>query len=208
MSSRTERERLRPIAFGALGLGMTVMAMFALVFAFGGKTIAGWFVPDVEVVILAAQLLLVGAVFQMADGVQVIAAHLLRGISDVKVPTAITLIAYWGIALPLAYLIGVRGPLGAQHAATLACLRRRWPTKASIDAHLVSRSSLAIWLGLPRRRAQGVLRLDAFGGGRRRTHSEYVPGAPHRRRQTIIARDRGDAHRPGQMARASLRTSA
>jgi MATE family multidrug resistance protein len=108
-----ERERLRPIAFGALGLGMTVMAMFALVFAFGGKTIAGWFVPDVEVVILAAQLLLVGAVFQMADGVQVIAAHLLRGISDVKVPTAITLIAYWGIALPLAYLIGVRGPLGA-----------------------------------------------------------------------------------------------
>jgi MATE family multidrug resistance protein len=108
-----QRERLRPIAFSALGLGLVVMATFALIFAAGGRTIASWFVHDLAVVVLAAQLLLVAAVFQMADGVQVIAAHLLRGISDVKVPTAITLIAYWGIALPLAYLIGVRGSFGA-----------------------------------------------------------------------------------------------
>jgi multidrug resistance protein, MATE family len=108
-----ERERLRPIAFGSLALGVAVMSMFALVFGFGGRTIASWFVRDMAVVVLASQLLIVGAVFQLADGVQVIAAHLLRGISDVKVPTAITLVAYWGIALPLAYVIGIRGPFGA-----------------------------------------------------------------------------------------------
>lgn len=108
-----ERERLRPIAFGSLALGVAVMSGFALLFAFGGRTIAGWFVRDVAVVVLASQLLIVGAVFQLADGVQVIAAHLLRGISDVRLPTVITLVAYWGIALPLAYLIGIRGPFGA-----------------------------------------------------------------------------------------------
>src|SRR5688572_405162 len=108
-----ERHRLRPIAFGSLGLGVAVMALFALFFGLGGRMLAGWFVRDMAVVILAAQLLLVGAFFQLADGVQVIAAHLLRAISDVKVPTAITLVAYWGIALPLGYFLGVRGPFGA-----------------------------------------------------------------------------------------------
>ena len=107
-----ERDRLRPIGFGSLALGVAVMAVFALAFGFFGRTIASWFVRDVAVVMVATRLLLVGAFFQMADGVQVIAAHLLRGISDVKIPTAITLIAYWGIALPLAYRIGVRGPFG------------------------------------------------------------------------------------------------
>ena len=108
-----ERHRLRPIAFGSLGLAIVVMAIFAVAFGLGGEVIASWFVRDAAVIAMGAQLLLVGAFFQMFDGVQVIAAHLLRGISDVKVPTAITLIAYWGIALPLGYLVGVRGPLGA-----------------------------------------------------------------------------------------------
>ena len=39
---------------------------------------------------------------------------ILRGVSDVKIPTVITLIAYWGIALPVGYLVGVRGPFGGQ----------------------------------------------------------------------------------------------
>jgi MATE family multidrug resistance protein len=43
---------------------------------------------------------------------QVIAAAVLRAIHDVKVPTAITFIAYWVIALPVGYLLGVRGPGG------------------------------------------------------------------------------------------------
>lgn len=107
-----QRERLRPIGFGVLGLGLAVMSAFAVTFAAGGATIAGWFTPDRAVVLQAAQLLLVGAFFQLFDGVQVIAAHLLRGISDVKLPTAITLLAYWGLALPCGYLAGVRGPLG------------------------------------------------------------------------------------------------
>lgn len=107
-----QREKLRTIGFGALGLGFAVMLVFALAFALGGRTLAGWFVRDATVIALATQLLVVGAFFQMVDGVQVIAAHLLRGITDVKVPTFITLVAYWGIALPLGYLLGIRGPWG------------------------------------------------------------------------------------------------
>jgi MATE family multidrug resistance protein len=108
-----ERARLRPIAFGAIALGVVVMTVFAVAFGAGGRLIASWFVPDATVIALASRLLVVAAVFQLADGVQVIAAAALRGITDVKVPAAITLVAYWGIALPLGYALGIAGPWGA-----------------------------------------------------------------------------------------------
>lgn len=108
-----ELERRRPIAFGSIGLGMVVMAVFGLAFFFGGGAIASWFVHDEAVVVLASQLLVVAALFQLFDGAQVIGAASLRGITDVKIPALITFAAYWVIALPLGYFLGVRGGFGA-----------------------------------------------------------------------------------------------
>ena len=108
-----EWARRRPIAFGAMGLGLGTTGTFALVFWFGGGAVAAWFVEDATVVALAAQLLVVAALFQVVDGVQVIGASCLRAVSDVKVPTLLTFAAYWVVALPLGYALGVRGPLGA-----------------------------------------------------------------------------------------------
>ncbi len=108
-----EPARRRPIAFGAIGLGMVATGTFAVVFWFAGGPIAAWFVTDPAVIVLATRLLAVAALFQMVDGVQVIGASCLRAISDVKVPTLLTFAAYWAVALPLGYLLGVRGTLGA-----------------------------------------------------------------------------------------------
>ena len=105
--------RRRPIAFGAMGLGMAATGTFALVFWFAGGAVAAWFVTDVAVIALATRMLAVAALFQMVDGMQVIGASCLRAISDVKVPTLLTFAAYWVVALPLGYLLGVRGSLGA-----------------------------------------------------------------------------------------------
>ena len=108
-----ELHRRRPIAAGSLVLGLAMMGGFALIYGFGGRIIAGWFVHDGAVIALAAQLLIVAALFALVDGTQVIAAACLRGITDVKVPAAMTFVAYWVVALPLGYALGVRGPLGA-----------------------------------------------------------------------------------------------
>jgi MATE family multidrug resistance protein len=75
--------------------------------------IATWFVVDPAVIALAVQLLIVAGVFQLVDGTQAIGASVLRAVSDVRWPLAITLTAYWGIALPVGYALGVLGPLGA-----------------------------------------------------------------------------------------------
>jgi MATE family multidrug resistance protein len=104
---------LRPIGLGAQAMSVLVMGSFAVVFAIAGETLAGWFVSDSEVVALATKLLVVAAVFQLFDGSQVVGVGALRGLADVKVPTLITLVAYWGVALPGGYWFGVQESHGA-----------------------------------------------------------------------------------------------
>jgi MATE family multidrug resistance protein len=107
------RDALRPIGLGAVAMAVLVMGMFAMVFAVAGETLASWFVREADVIALAMQLLVVAAIFQLFDGSQVVGAGALRGLADVKVPTVITLIAYWGVALPAAYWLGVHEEHGA-----------------------------------------------------------------------------------------------
>jgi MATE family multidrug resistance protein len=121
-----EQARRRPIGFGALGLCVAGMTLAAILFFSASRPIAALFINDPEVVALAAKLLIVAGVFQIFDGVQVVGAGALRGLTDVKIPTAITFVAYWLIALPSAYWFGVKaghGPIGVwiALAAGLAC---------------------------------------------------------------------------------------
>lgn len=104
-----ERERLRVVGFGAMAMCVLWMSIAAVAIFLGRWTIAGWFKQDATVTALAAQFLVVAAVFQIFDGVQVVGAGMLRGLTDVKVPTLVTFVAYWVIALPLGYFYGVRG---------------------------------------------------------------------------------------------------
>jgi MATE family multidrug resistance protein len=121
-----ETARLRPIGFSALGLGGVLAALFMVVYFAAGPTVAGWFVADAAVVALAAKLLVVAGLFQLFDGSQVIVSAALRGLHDVKLPALITFVAYWVVAIPGGYFLGVRGPWGATGiwaalAAGLAC---------------------------------------------------------------------------------------
>jgi MATE family multidrug resistance protein len=105
--------RMRRIGFGGVGLAVMIMGMFGLVFILGGKWIAGWFIDSPAVVALGAQLLFVAAVFQVADGIQIASISALRGLSDVRVPAVIALLAYWAIALPLGSFLAFVMGMGA-----------------------------------------------------------------------------------------------
>ena len=105
--------RIKRIAFGGVILGGGAMGLFALAFVLGGTTIAGWFVLDAKVIQLTASLLVVAGFFQIVDGTQVVMISALRGMSDVRLPVVIVAVAYWAVALPLAYLFGFAMNLGA-----------------------------------------------------------------------------------------------
>lgn len=71
------------------------------------------FNKESAVVAMAAQLLLYAAIFQMSDSTQAIAAGLLRGIKDVKVPTVFVAIAYWVVGIPVGCLFAFTLNMGA-----------------------------------------------------------------------------------------------
>jgi MATE family multidrug resistance protein len=60
-----------------------------------------------EVISIAAQLLLVAAVFQISDGIQVVVLGALRGLQDVKIPMYITFVAYWVVGFPISFYLGL-----------------------------------------------------------------------------------------------------
>ena len=66
-----------------------------------------------EVITIAAKLLLVAAVFQISDGIQVVVLGALRGLQDVKIPMYITFVAYWIVGFPISYYLGIHTDLKA-----------------------------------------------------------------------------------------------
>jgi len=69
------------------------------------------FADNHEVVAIAAQLLIIAAIFQFTDALQVVALGALRGMQDVKIPTVITFIAYWIIGFPISYYLSMETSL-------------------------------------------------------------------------------------------------
>lgn len=61
---------------------------------------------NTEVIEIASKLLLIAAVFQISDGIQVVVLGALRGLQDVKIPMYITFVAYWVVGFPISYFLG------------------------------------------------------------------------------------------------------
>ena len=102
-----ERSRIAIFKAGttALGLGFVFMAICTVVILIFNVELASY-VKDENVIILAAELLIWGGFFQLFDGIQAVSLGILRGMQDVNVPTLITIFAYWGVGLPISYILG------------------------------------------------------------------------------------------------------
>ncbi|MFD1016504.1 MATE family efflux transporter [Winogradskyella rapida] len=106
---------LRRIAESIFIVGFIFAVLFALLFVIFHKMLPTMYVDlddpanavdTMEVVSIAATLLLAAAVFQITDSLQVIALGALRGLQDVKIPTLITFVSYWVIGFPICYYLG------------------------------------------------------------------------------------------------------
>lgn len=110
----TNFTELRRIAQSIFLLTFLLEIFFAILFLLGRY----WFpslyldINDVanitdntEVIVIAAELLLVAAFFQISDGIQVVVLGALRGLQDVKIPTVITFISYWLIGFPVSFYL-------------------------------------------------------------------------------------------------------
>lgn len=100
----------------AAGVAMATALAYACLSASGmlwlRTDIAEIYTPDLAVIGVASSLLIYSAFFQFSDAIQVTAAGALRGYQDTRVTMLITLLAYWGIGLPVGYSLGLTDWLG------------------------------------------------------------------------------------------------
>ncbi|MCP8349172.1 MATE family efflux transporter [Pseudomonas sp. FBF18] len=76
------------------------------------EPIASIYTTDLAVIQIASMLIVYSALFQFSDAIQVTAAGALRGYQDTRVTMILTLFAYWGIGLPVGYLLGLTDHFG------------------------------------------------------------------------------------------------
>ena len=110
---RRDFKSMRMVGFTGFYMSAIFMGLNALILIGGRHFFPSLYISEPEVIEIASSLLFIAALFQLSDGIQVIGLGALRGMADVKIPTLITLVAYWILALPVGYVLGFSLNMGA-----------------------------------------------------------------------------------------------
>jgi MATE family multidrug resistance protein len=89
----------------ALLLGAGFMGAAGLALAIVPRWIARLYTPEAAVIGASAALLRIAALFQIFDGLQVVATGALRGLGDTRTPALAHFTGYWLIGMPVAYFL-------------------------------------------------------------------------------------------------------
>ncbi len=104
---------LRWAAGGGYAITALTQVVTASLLLLAAEPLARAYTGEPEVVALAAHLLLFAAVFQLSDGLQAASGGALRGLKDTRLPAVITVLAYWGLGMPLGWWLGIHRGGGA-----------------------------------------------------------------------------------------------
>ncbi|MBD2448236.1 MATE family efflux transporter [Nostoc sp. FACHB-152] len=112
LAGEQDKSGVRLAGYVGISLGALSMGIAGIIFWLIPKSVVSLYLdinnPSNEnVVNLAVRLLVVAAIFQIVDGVQVTAAGALRGLKDTRIPLLIGIFAYWCVGLPIGYALGI-----------------------------------------------------------------------------------------------------
>ncbi|HEY0894570.1 MAG TPA: MATE family efflux transporter, partial [Cellvibrio sp.] len=112
-----DHDEARLLARSSLLLAVGISCINAPILFFGREWLAGLYTSDVSVQQVATTLFMLAALFQIVDVIQVTMINVQRGYKDTKTPMFIMLLSFWGICLPLGYVLTFKdwltAPLGA-----------------------------------------------------------------------------------------------
>ena len=144
-----DQDALRMGAKVAVAVSMAFATATMVLYIASGPFLVGLFLsPDeparAAIIAIGASFLIVAAVFQLADGAQVMAMGLLRGVQDTRGPMLIAAFSYWGVGLPTSYLFGIMFGWGGEgvwaglvvglSVAALLLMLRFWRGPGRADA--------------------------------------------------------------------------
>lgn len=107
-------QSLKMAAFASTHLVLLFMSVMGIIFILARNLLPYLFTVDTEVIQIASGLLIIAAIFQVFDGLQVVMLSTLRGMSDVKLPMFIAFFAYLGVGIPISYIMTFNMKLGPQ----------------------------------------------------------------------------------------------
>ena len=111
---RDDAAGVRHAGYAGIGLTFATQALSGSIMLLLPATIAAIYSNDPEVIVLAAQLMVLAALFQFPDGIQVAANGALRGLKDTRIPMFITTFAYWGVGMPVGWWLAFPQAMGAR----------------------------------------------------------------------------------------------
>ena len=113
-----DRQGARRAGLTAIALAAGFECLAAALNLLAPRTLVGWHLDPAnsDAFAIAVSLLGVAAIFQIADGIQSVAAGALRGLGDTRVPFALAAFSYWCIGFPAAWLLAIQAGWGAQGA--------------------------------------------------------------------------------------------
>lgn len=104
---------MRSIGRSTITGGLIYGLICAILFVVLRNVLPVLFTNNKEVAAVSSYLLVFAALFQVSDATQAIGVGLLRGIRDVKLPTAFVAIAYWILGIPVGYFLAFPLNMGA-----------------------------------------------------------------------------------------------
>ncbi|WP_294826065.1 MATE family efflux transporter [Gilliamella sp. G0441] len=104
-------------AYMSLAISLTIAIIVALILVVFRTPIITLFTQEVAVITICMHLIILLAIYQASDYLQVVASNVLRGYKDTQSIFFITLLSYWVVGLPVGYILGltdlIMEPIGA-----------------------------------------------------------------------------------------------
>ena len=104
----------RRAAAAGLLIGAGFMTLMAALFIGAPRLLATAYTSVEEVVVLAALLIPIAGCFQIFDGLQVVAAGVLRGAGDTRAPLFVNIVGFWCLGLPTSLVLAFKLGYGPQ----------------------------------------------------------------------------------------------
>jgi MATE family multidrug resistance protein len=110
---RGDPDGVRRASVASLAVGGGFMALMAALFLALPAALAAVYTSSAEVVTLAAVLIPIAGLFQIFDGLQVVAMGVLRGLGDTRVPMIVSVAGFWCIGMPVSLWLAFERGFGA-----------------------------------------------------------------------------------------------
>ena len=108
---KKQYSQMKLAGFCGIGLSICFQALSVIIMLSLRYQLVSFYTDDEAIILTAASLLFLAAIFQFSDGLQVSAAGTLRGMKDTKIPMIYMGISYWAFGLPIGYYLAEKQQL-------------------------------------------------------------------------------------------------